>query len=962
MSRFLLLFFILFSALVQAQTFSIKGVLQDKSDKLPLAGATVRLSIQNDSSVQRNLVSGRDGVFEFKDLAPQTYVLRITSVAHEPDSQVVALTDSSRDLGIIAISKQAKLLEEVTIKAATPPVKQKADTLEYSASAFKVNPDANAEDMVKKMPGVTVDKGTVTAQGEQVRKVTIDGREFFGDDATAALRNLPAQVIDKIQVFDRMSDQAQFTGFDDGSSAKAINIVTRADMRNGQFGRLFAGYGTDDRYALGGNVSLFKGNRRISLVGLSNNINQQNFSTQDLLGVTSSQNNRGGGGRGGGGGRSGGGGPRGGGGSPRGGGGSWGGGNSDNFLVGQQNGISKTNSFGINFSDLWSKKFEISGSYFFNNSNNTNDEVSSREYFGSIDSIRVDKENSIATSRNTNHRLNLRMEYKIDSNNSLIITPSVSLQNNRSVSTFDAQNFYKPNIPISSSINKSNSLSDGYNINNGILYRHSFPKRGRTISLNLNTRFSKNDRESYVDAINNFYKGGSLSETDTLRQFSDQATNGYQLSANIAYTEPIGKKGQLQINYNPSFSKNKADQQTFQYNDGQGKYSSFDTSLSNKYDNDYTAQRGGISYRIGDRDNMFSVGAAYQYATLEGDQVFPATTHISKTFTNILPELMWRKKLSAKSNLRVFYRGSTNEPSITQLQNVINNNNPLYITTGNPDLQQQYTHRLVTRYSFTNSTKASSFFANLFIEKTDDYIGNLIYFSDIDSALTPSVILRRGSQLSKPVNLDGFWSIRSFLTYGMPLKFIKSNLNWNAGFSWAKLPGIVKLQDMPATAETFSNSYNYNIGAVLASNISEFVDFNFNYSANFNVVESSLQPDLNNNYFNHSAGFQLNLLSKNGWLFQNDISNQYYKGLSDGFNQNFWLWNMSAGKKFLKDQKGEIKLSVFDLLKQNRSITRSVTESYTEDIQNQVLQQYFMLTFSYRLRNFGVTARQRNNQ
>jgi len=196
----------------------------------------------------------------------------------------------------------------------------------------------------------------------------------------------------------------------------------------------------------------------------------------------------------------------------------------------------------------------------------------------------------------------------------------------------------------------------------------------------------------------------------------------------------------------------------------------------------------------------------------------------------------------------------------------------------------------------------------------------------------------------------------------MPLKFIKSNLNWNAGFSWSKLPGIVKLQGMPSISETFSNSYNYNIGAVLASNISEFVDFNLNYSANFNQVKSSLQPDLNNNYFNHSAGFQLNLLSKNGWLFQNDISNQYYKGLSDGFNQNFWLWNMSAGKKFLKDQKGEIKLSVFDLLKQNRSINRSVTESYTEDVQNQVLQQYFMLTFSYRLRNFGAAARQRNNQ
>ena len=958
MFKLIFCLFLVFSATAQSQTFTIKGLLQDKADKVPVAGATLKLSLQFDSVQRFNVISGKNGAFEFKDLTPQTYVLHISSISHEPDTIIVVLPESSKDLGVIGLSKQAKLLKEVTVTGSTPPVRQKADTLEYSANAFKVNPDANAEDMVKKMPGVTVDKGTVTAQGEQVRKVTIDGREFFGDDATAALRNLPAQVIDKIQVFDRMSDQAQFTGFDDGNSTKAINIVTRADMRNGQFGRLFAGYGTDDRYAAGGNVSFFKGNRRISIVGLANNVNQQNFSTQDLLGVTSSQNRGGGGNRGGG--RGGGGGaPRGGGGgAPRGGGF---GGNSDNFLVGQQNGISKTNSFGINFSDLLNKKIEITGSYFFNNNNNTNNEVSSREYFGTVDSIRIDKENSISSSRNTNHRLNLRVEYKIDSNNSIMITPSISFQNNTSVNNFDAENFYKPYNLISKSINKNNTSSNGFNINNSILYRHSFSKRGRTVSLNLNTGLNQRNRENYVDAINSYYKGGLLTDTDSLRQFSDQATNGYQLSANLAYTEPIGKRGQLQFNYNPSYSKNKADQQTFQYNDGQGKYSLFDTSLSNKYDNHYTAQRGGISYRVGDRDNMFSIGAAYQHARLEGDQVFPSTANISKTFSNILPELNWRKKISAKSNIRLFYRSSTNEPSITQLQNVINNNNPLMITTGNPDLQQQYTHRLVTRYSYTNSAKAQSLFANLFIEKTDNYIGNLVYFSDRDSALTPSVILRRGSQLSKPVNLDGYWSARSFLTYGMPLKFIKSSLNWNAGFSWSNLPGIVKLQGMNTSSKTSSNTYSYNLGAVLASNISEYIDFNFNYSANFSIVKSSLQPDLNSNYFNHSAGFQLNLLSKKGWLFQNDLSNQYYKGLSDGFNQNFWLWNMSAGKKFLKDQKGEVKISVFDLLKQNRSITRNVTESYTEDVRNEVLQQYFMLTFSYRLRNFGGTARQGNN-
>src|SRR5205814_4036636 len=229
-----------------------------------------------------------------------------------------------------------KQLGEVTVITKTPPTQQKGDTIQYNASQYKVNPDANAEDLIKKVPGITVDKqGNVTAQGDQVRKVTIDGRDFFGDDATAALRNLPAEIIDKIQVFDRLGDQAQFTGFDDGNTQKAVNIVTKANMRNGQFGRLYAGYGTDDRYSAGGNVSFFKDSRRISLVGLANNVNQQNFATQDLLGVTSSGGNRGGfGGFGGGqagnriqGGNRGGGGNFGGFGSGQG-----------NFLVGQQSG------------------------------------------------------------------------------------------------------------------------------------------------------------------------------------------------------------------------------------------------------------------------------------------------------------------------------------------------------------------------------------------------------------------------------------------------------------------------------------------------------------------------------------------------------------------------------------------------------------------------------------------------
>ena len=184
----------------------------------------------------------------------------------------------------------------------------------------------------------------------------------------------------------------------------------------------------------------------------------------------------------------------------------------------------------------------------------------------------------------------------------------------------------------------------------------------------------------------------------------------------------------------------------------------------------------------------------------------------------------------------------------------------------------------------------------------------------------------------------------------MPLKFIKSNLNWNAGFSYTKLPGLMN------NVSNISNTYNYNLGAVLSSNISEYIDFNVSYSANINVVKNSIQPNLNNNYFSQSAGIVANLLTKKGLFFQNDLSNQYYNGLSSGFNQNYWLWNIAIGQKFLKKQAGELKLSVFDLLKQNKSITRTATASYIEDDRNQVLQQYFMLTFTYKLKNFGKAS------
>lgn len=913
-------FILLFAFQSVAFSQSVTGTLLDSGDQSPIGNASIALLKEDSTKTNFTSVSSSKGIFSIKNVPAGKYILSITSIGYQRFTKKIETNTGETSLGKIIMSKSSEILSEVIISGTPPPVRQKNDTLEYSANQYKLNPDATGEDLLKKMPGITIDKsGSVTAQGENVKKVTVDGRDFFGDDATATLRNLPSEIIDKIQVFDKLSDQSQLTGFDDGNTEKSINIVTKKDMRSGNFGRVYAGYGTDNTYSVGGNVSFFNDARRISLIGLSNNINQQNFASQDLLGATSRGN--------------------------RGGGGSRGGGGGGNFMVGQQNGIAKTNSFGINYSDAWGSKINVTGSYFFNNSNTNNDQTINRQNFRQKDSTQFYDETTFSNTENFNHRVNFRFDYKIDSNNSLLITTRANFQKNNSSNMVSGFNYFDGQNPISKTANDLVSNRDGWNLSNNILFRHAFPKRGRSISINFGTSINNNSGENYIDAINSYYK--TIVISDTTHQLSDRSSKSTQYDINFVYTEPLGTKSQLQLNYNPTFQTSSADQKTFDLDKSTQKYSIVDTSLSNVFDNTYNTQNAGVTYRYGDRDNMISAGINYQYSHLKSNQIFPNQSDIDNSYRNFLANAMVRLKLSSKSNFRFFYRSRVSAPSVNQLQNVINNSNPLFLSTGNPDLQQQYTHNLMARYIYTNSAKGQSLFANVYFSSINDYISNATYTATQDSVLSPTVILRKGSQLSKPVNLDGYYSIRSFFTFGMPVKWIKSNLNLNAGFGYSRLPGLIN------KVENLSHNYNYNFGAVVSSNISEYVDFNLSYSINFNDVNNSIRPDLNNHFYTQSFGLTTNFLTKGGSFFQNDISNQSYKGLTDGFNQSYWLWNMAIGQKFLKNQDGELKLSVFDLLKQNRSIVRDVTESYIQDVRNKVLQQYFMLTFTYKLKTFG---------
>jgi hypothetical protein len=920
-----------------AQTFSLTGTLKDSVDNSPLIGANIILTSVRETDKKFYAVADINGNFQVTGLEKTFYKMEVSFVGYGTLKKFVRITDPVTTLGNVLMNEDAELLQEVTIEGETVASVQKGDTTQFNANAFKTNPDANTEDLIRKMPGITVENGTVQAQGENVGKVLVDGREFFGNDATVALRSLPADVVEKIEVFDRLSDQSQFTGFDDGNTTKTINIVTKSTLKTSQFGKIYAGYGTDNRYLAGGNLNIFNGDQRISFIGMSNNISEQNFSTQDLLGVVGTSNQRRGFGGGAGGGFTGG----------RAGftGGNFRFGGTSNFLVGQQNGITSTNSFGINFMDSWGEKVNITASYFFNMTNNDNLQLVSQEYFLD-DNNQFYDESTISRADNMNHRLNLRLEYTLNERNSLIWTPTVNLQDYESSSQVAGVNYLDETNLLSETENFNSANNYGYNIASNLLLRHSFAKRGRTLSWNIRTDYNEKDGDAFLTSSNNFYNGPVYS-SDSLLQQTMTGSDGYTFASNLVYTEPLGESGQLQLSYNTSFARSNSTRYTYDFNYSDQLFSVLDTALSNTFMNDYLTQRAGGSYRLRKGKVFFTLGADFQNANLVGDQTFPVETSGEKTFNNILPNAMFMFTVSRNTNLRIFYRTRTNAPTISQLQNVVDNSNPLQLTTGNPDLKQQIDHFVIARYSLSRVESNSTFFALAFLRFADNYLGNSTIIADQNMVLPDGTVLNRGSQFSMPVNLSGYWSGRGFLTYGFPLRFVKSNLNLSSSYNYSRTPGLIN------NALNNSDSHTFSEGITLSSNISEKIDFTLSYSANYNIVENSIRPELDNNYFYHTAGFGSAITFWKGLVLRNDLNNYLYRGLSDEFNQDFFLWNISLAKRIFKEQNGEIRLGVFDVLKQNRSITRNVTETYVEDVNTEVLKQYFMLTFTYNLKALG---------
>ncbi len=936
----LVLALLLIPTLAHAQSTTLRGRFQDGATGAPVASVQVKLTSVADPTDVHRATASDSGTFVISGLGRRNYRLEAARLGYETLRTTVRITRPDQDAGLLSLTPRSIPLPGVDISESGIPAVQKADTTEFHAGAVRTNRDATAEDLVQKLPGVTMENGQIKAQGENVQQVLVNGRPFFGSDPTAAMRNLPAEVVDRIQVYDRMSDQAEFSGFDDGQAQKTMNFILRD--RKTQFGKIYGGYGDDDRYQSGGNATLIRGATRLTLIGMSNNINERNFSPQDLFGAM-----RGAGGGGGGprirmfGGPGGGG---GGGGRPqiiRIGGGGFGGGAFDpsSFLVGQQSGISTTHSGGVNYAGQWGKRVSVTSSLFVNDTETDNLQTLSREYLPPQDSLAFYGQTATTSSRNGNQRVDARLEWTPDSLNSVIFQPRLYFQNTDARSGGDAANTSTLGALLSAAASDTRDQNDGNNLSSRLTLRHRFAKRGRNVSADLNAGHTLRNGDGSQFSLTDFYEG-TTTTSDTLDQQSDSRTVTNSLSARIAFTEPVAPQLRLQAIYNPSLTRSESDARARQRDPLSGSYTLPDSALSNSYRNRNTAQNAGLAMLVTRGVWRLLANASYQQTRLHSEQTYPLTHLIERTFDDALPSLQLTGNFANRRNLRLAWNTSTNPPSIGQLQNVVNNSNPLSLTTGNPELRPTYTHSLMLRLSEADPARSRSRFLFANVSRTSHTIANSTFTAAADTVVD-GVALARGTQLTRPVNLDESWNASVFGVYSRPATRLKSILSLNGGGTFTRTPTRIN------GGTNVSRTYALRSGVVLASNISPKLDFTLSYWATYNLSRSTLSPSTTGDYFTHSAGLRFSAEVGPGVTFRQELNHNLTSGVPTAYGQDVVLWNSSVGKKFLKGEKGELRVTATDVLEQNRSVSRSVTETYVQDSRDRTLGRYVQAVFTY---------------
>ena len=894
----------------------------DTIARQPVTSATITLMQKKDSSLISFTMTDNNGKFELTGIQNGEFRLLMTHVNYHSSSLVFKIDDEHKtiDLGRIIMNDRAKVLSEVTVTSEAPPVTLVGDTVQYNAGSFKTQPNANVEDLLKKLPGVKVEKdGTVKAQGEKVQKVLVDGKEFFGNDPKVATKNLPADAIDKVQVYDKLSDQAQLTGFDDGNSEKTINLKLKKDKKKGAFGKINAGVGTDDRYQGKFNVNSFKGARQLSVIGMGNNTNAEGFSFMDILnftGALSQLKN---------------------------------GGNinlsiNDNdplsgLLGGNNSGINTTFGGGVNYNNIIGTKTDFQSNYFYSRFNPNRISNIVRQYFSPAN---IYNQNSYTDNLNNNHRLNLNADYQIDSFTSLKITPSFSYQKTKNKAVSDYNTLSEQGIVINDGSSNNLVNTEGYNLNTNILFRKRFHKKGRTFSLNLLTNLNSSEGDGSLKSITSFFDPNSSQRNfDSINQINNTESDLKGYNAKAVYTEPVFKKSLLEFSIGKSNTISTSSKTTYDYNKGNGKYDLINPGLTNDYKNFYDYVNTGLRFRKQAKTYNYSVGLSWQQSDLEGKVIGSLKdSTLRKRFSDLLPNARFQYYFSKLKNILVNYSSSTNQPTVSQLQPVPDNSNPLYIKLGNPNLKQEYMSTLRVNASFVNPYKNRNFFIFLTAQQTNNKI---VSYDKINELGVDSV---------RPVNVNGVYNLNGTVSWGFPVRFLKGSLDISSNIAYDKGKQLVgdavnKIQVNKINTITLGPQVRLEMSATEKLNLS--LTSGLNYSRSGYSIESARNSTFINQEYSGAIDWQL----PKGFFISSDLNYSIYNYMS-GFNTTVPLWNASISKQMLHFNRGELKFAVNDILNKNVHINHNSNQNYIEDSRVNSLRRFFLLSFTYSLSKTGL--------
>ena len=908
--------FLHLAVIFYAQNVTIQGVLADTLNE-PLMSATVVLLNPQDSTMEYFAITSTTGNFKIKGIKRGKYIFQASYLGYESIFNPIDLTEAQAVLpmGTLLLQPERKMLGEVTVEGERIPILIKKDTVEYNAGSFKVKPNSAVEDLLKKLPGVEVAKdGSIKAHGEDVNSIMVDGKEFFGNDPKIASQNLPADAVDKVQVFDKKSEMADFTGVDDGVRNKTINLKLKDGKKKGYFGNVAAGYGTDNRFESKININRFNKKSQLSFLGRANNINQQGFSFNDYLtfagGLQNVMMENGG---------------------------------DDGelridgnngpipFDTGQPNyGFTNSGSAGANFNYDFSKKTDFTGSYFFSHLKKREEVESDRQNF--LDEIIFPSDRmQNQTTTNKAHRLNMKLKSKIDSNQILTLRTNFTLSDGAFQQVLNNRVYNVTNNLQNSNWSKNEYDNQNWNANAGLSYLLKLKKKGRSLASSFGAGFQDKQRTNRVESINSFLLDEPNSTfTDSLNQVQNEEGNQFDYSLRVSFTEPIGKREYLQFRYN---RRNYSNELVKDFFDLQNETRNRNIILSNAYQRDYTYDRPGMTFKLNRKKYIFTTGADFQYSRLDG-KISNIENPITKDFWAVLPSTNFNYDFSASSSFEINYRTSIREPSLEQLQPVVDNTDPLNLYIGNTDLKPEYRHRLSLRYNLFDQFNFRSLFASVNSTFTKDKITNS---RNIDSLFI---------QTTSPINVKNDWATRGYISFGTPLKFMRSKMNLSLNGNYNR--GILFLNEIENQSDRWSTSVDFNI----ENRKKKVVDILLGINWSYNETQYSVNKSFNQNFntINYYTDWTLSL--KKDWTLGTSFDYTIYQG--DGFEnqRQVPIWNASVSKSIMKNR-GTIELSGRDLLNQGIGIDRRSSLNYIEDIKINSLGRYLMLTFSYSLTMLG---------